>query len=268
MAEGEGDRDHIDRKEHEHGQGSDSRRQLRQVGQTGRVDMILGKGGSRRTPATVLVVLAALGLAAAVFVVRRPLLMAAPACRAGRWHGCFDTENGVVLMTLVGLPLAALAVWALARRSRAAGATSPWRSSLAEVGMVYGTVPFVWMTLMPGPGAGVVPGRVSLAPLRDLVTMGPLGIGGNLLVLAALGFFAPMRFAALASVPRLLALGAGCSAVVETLQWVLRLDRVSSVDDVLVNAVGAALFGLASRRWWRTGTPAPERPRPVPAGAD
>jgi hypothetical protein len=26
------------------------------------------------------------------------------------------------------------------------------------------------------------------------------------------------------------------------------------VDDVLVNAAGAALFGLASRRWWRTGT--------------
>ncbi|WP_245716346.1 VanZ family protein [Micromonospora humi] len=225
-------------------------------------------GGPRRTPRTALVVLAVLGVAAAVLAVRRPLLMAAPACRAGRWHGCFDTENGVVLMTLVGLPLAALAVTALARWRRAAGAGWAWRSSLAEVGMVYGTVPFVWMTLMPGPGAGVVPGRVSLVPLRDLVTMGPLGIGGNLLVLAALGFFAPLRFAASASVPRLLALGAACSAAIETAQYVLRLDRVSSVDDVLVNAVGAALFGLASRRWWRTSTPATDRPRPVPARAD
>jgi hypothetical protein len=43
---------------------------------------------------------------------------------------------------------------------------------------------------------------------------------------------------------------------VETAQYALRLDRVSSVDDVLVNAVGAALFGLASRRWWRTTTEA------------
>jgi glycopeptide antibiotics resistance protein len=118
--------------------------------------------------------------------------------------------------------------------------------------MVYGTVPFVWLTLMPGPEAGTAPSRVSLVPLRDLVTMGPVGIGGNLLVFAALGFFAPLRFAALASVPRILALGAACSAVVETLQYVLRLDRVSSVDDVLVNAVGAALFGLASRHWWHT----------------
>lgn len=81
--------------------------------------------------------------------------------------------------------------------------------------------------------------------------MGPLGIGGNLLVFAALGFFAPMRFAALASVPRVLALGAGCSVLVETAQYVLRLDRVSSVDDVLVNATGALLAALASRRWWR-----------------
>ncbi|GAB3053196.1 VanZ family protein [Micromonospora schwarzwaldensis] len=208
---------------------------------------------------------AVLGLAGVASAVRRPLLMAAPACRDGRWHGCYDTENGVLLMMLVGLPVAALAVGALALGRRAAGVTGAWRMSLAEVGLVYGTVPFVWLTMMPGPGAGVVPGRLSLVPLRDLATMGPLGIGGNLLVLAALGFFAPMRFAALASPSRLLALGAGCSAVIEALQYVLRLDRVSSVDDVLVNAAGAALFGLASRRWWRG--PA-ERPAPVPAAAD
>ncbi|GAB2491955.1 VanZ family protein [Streptosporangium sandarakinum] len=222
----------------------------------------------RRARGIVLAGLAILGLAGLAFVVRRPLMMSAPRCLAGRWHGCLDTENGVLLMTLVALPLAALAAWALARRRRAACAASAWRMSLAEVGMVYGTVPFVWMTMMPGPGAGVIPGRVSLVPLRDLLTMGPVGIGGNLLVFAALGFFAPMRFAALASVPRILALGAGCSVVVETAQYVLWLDRVSSVDDVLVNAAGAALAALASRRWWRTAAEAPsDRPRPAPASA-
>ena len=196
--------------------------------------------------------LAILGLAGVAFALRRPLSMAAPTCMAGQWHGCFDTENGVVLMMLVGLPLAAVLVWTLALCRRAVGATSALRTSLAEVGMVYGTVPLVWLTLMPGPGAGIVPGRLSLLPLRDLVTMGPIGIGGNLLIFAAMGFFAPIRFAALASVPRILALGAGCSVLVETAQYVLRLDRVSSVDDVLVNAAGAALAGLASRCWWRT----------------
>ncbi|MEV6158531.1 VanZ family protein [Nonomuraea sp. NPDC052129] len=212
--------------------------------------------------------LAILGLACAAFVVRRPLMMSAPRCMAGRWHGCFDTENGVVLMTLVALPLAALVVWALARRRCAAGVRSAWRMSLAEVGMVYGTVPFVWMTMMPGPGAGIVPGRVSLVPLRDLLTMGFFGIGANLLIFAALGFFAPMRFAALASVPRILALGASCSVLVETAQYVLRLDRVSSVDDVLVNAAGAALAALASRHWWRITTEVPsDQSRLVPAPA-
>ncbi|WGD40243.1 VanZ family protein [Streptomyces cathayae] len=223
----------------------------------------------RRTRRIMLLGLALLALASVLFAVRRPLLMAAPACMAGQWRGCFGTFNGVVLVTLATLPLAALVVWALARRRRAAGVASAWRMSLAEVGMVHGTVPFLWMTMMPGAGAGIVPGRVSLVPLRDLLTMGTLGIAGNLLVFASLGFFAPMRYAALASVPRVLALGAGCSVLVETAQYVLRLDRVSSVDDVLVNATGAALAALASRRWWRTTTEAPsEQPRlePVPAG--
>ncbi|MEU4240241.1 VanZ family protein [Actinoplanes sp. NPDC026619] len=197
------------------------------------------------------IVLAGLGilaLAGAAFAIRGPLLMSAPTCMAGRWHGCYDTENGVVLVTLAGAPLAVLLAWALARLRRVA-----FRTALAEVGMVYGTVPFVWMTLMPGPGARIVPGRLSLIPLRDLITMGPIGIGGNLLVFAALGFFAPIRFAALASAPRILALGATCSVLIETAQYVFQLDRVSSVDDVLVNAAGAGLAALASRRWWRTG---------------
>jgi len=137
--------------------------------------------------------------------------------------------------------------------------------SLAEVGMVHGTVPFVWMTLMPGSGAGIVPARLSLVPLRDLSEMGLLGIIGNLLVLAALGFFAPMRFAALASLPRIVALAAGCSVLIETAQYVLQLDRVSSVDDVLLNAAGAGAAALASRPWWRTEAES-LRGRPHPAG--
>lgn len=217
-----------------------------------------------RTRGIVLLCLAILGVAGAAFVVRRPLMMSAPVCVAGRWHGCWDTFNGVVLITFVAMPLAVLVVWVLARRRRAAGVPSAWRMSLAEVAMVHGTVPFVWMTMTPGAGAGIVPGRVSLVPVLDLLTMGPVGIVGNLLVFATLGFFAPVRCAALASLPRVLALGAGCSVLVETAQYVLRLDRVSSVDDVLVNAAGAALAALASRRWWRTAADAPsDRPRPA-----
>jgi glycopeptide antibiotics resistance protein len=141
-------------------------------------------------------------------------------------------------------------------------------SRLAEVGIVYGTLPWVWMTMLPGSRAGEVPGRVSLVPLLDLLAMGRVQVVGNLLVFAALGFFAPLRFAALASVPRILALAASCSVLVETAQYVLWLDRVSSVDDVLINAAGAGLAALASHRWWRTAAGAsPGRPTsiaPVP----
>ncbi|MFD6607936.1 VanZ family protein [Micromonospora chalcea] len=187
------------------------------------------------------------------------------------WHGWLGTINGVVLITVAALPFAALVVWLLARRRGGGGPA--WRRSLAEVGIVYGTVPWVWMIMLPGDGAGVVPGRVSLVPLRDLLTVlasGPLTVTvqivGNLLVFAALGFFGPLRFAALASVPRILALAAACSILVEVAQYVLRLDRVSSVDDVLLNTVGAGLAALASRRWWRAPAAAsPGRPRPVPA---
>lgn len=212
------------------------------------------------TGKAVLLAVAALAVLGLALVGSRPLLMSAPNCLAGSWHGCLDTQNGVVLMTLIGLPLAVLVAWALAARRRAAGVGSAWRKSLAEVGMVYGTAPWVWMTIMmPGSGAGIVPGRVSLVPLRDLVTMGPVGIIGNLLVFAALGFFAPIRFAALASVPRLLVLGAFGSILIETAQYALQLDRVSSVDDVLVNAAGAGLAGLLSRPWWARRPPPASR---------
>lgn len=186
------------------------------------------------------------------------------------WHGWVGTFTGVALITVAVLPLAALAVWALARRRRVTGTTAAWRMSLAEVGIVYGTVPWVWMIMLPGDRAGAVPGRVSLVPLRDLLTIlarGPLTVTvqviGNLLVFAALGFLAPLRFAALASVPRILVFAASCSVVVEAAQYILRLDRVSSVDDVLLNAAGAGLAALASRRWWRATARAADRPRPA-----
>jgi hypothetical protein len=172
------------------------------------------------------------------------------------WHHWVGTFTGIIFITVAALPLAALTVCGLAWRRKLTRTTpaQPWRMSLAEVGIVYGTAPWVWMTLLPGDRAGV-----SLVPLRDPVTIladrGPVELAGqvigNLLVFAALGFFAPLRFTALASVPRILALAAGCSILIETAQYVLRLDRVSSVDDVLLNASGAALAALASRHWWR-----------------
>jgi len=56
------------------------------------------------------------------------------------WYEWVGTYTGVVYLTVAALPLAALVVLALALRRRANGTAHAWRMSLAEVGMVYGTV--------------------------------------------------------------------------------------------------------------------------------
>ncbi|MBW4717209.1 VanZ family protein [Saccharothrix obliqua] len=180
------------------------------------------------------------------------------------WHGLLGTFTGVALLTVAVLPLAVLVTRARARRRRAAGfpPASAWRTSSAEVGIVYGTVPWAWMILLPGAAAGTATGRTSLVPLSDLVTMSTGQVVGNLLVFAALGALVPLRFPAFASTPRIAALAAACSVLLEAAQYALRLDRVSSVDDVLLNTAGAVLAALLSRRWW---SPSVDRPLPVPA---
>jgi hypothetical protein len=173
------------------------------------------------------------------------------------------TLNGVIYLSFLGLPLtiAVIAALALRRRHRGASWASAWRSSFAEVGLVYGSVPWLVLTMQPGAEAGLVRGRVSLVPFVDLVSTGPSQIIGNLLVLAALGFCAPLRFRSLASLTRISALAAACSILIETAQYVLRLDRVSSIDDVLLNTAGAALAAIASRPFWQPPERCPRRGR-------
>ena len=170
------------------------------------------------------------------------------------WQEWVGTETGVVVGSVLGLPVAVLVMLLLALYRRFRGTARPWRNSIAEVGLFYGTLPWVWIIMLPGAEPGVA-GELSLVPFADILDLlahGDTGqIVGNLLVFAALGFFAPLRFAGLRSVWRVLAFAAACSAFLEIAQFVLRLDRVSSVDDVLLNAVGAALASLVSWWWWR-----------------
>ena len=44
-------------------------------------------------------------------------------------------------------------------------------------------------------------------------------------------------------------------------QYVLRLGRYSSVDDVLINTIGAVLAALVTRRWWARRIPVGRRAR-------
>jgi len=179
------------------------------------------------------------------------------------WAGVWGGWGDVLRPALLGLVAAGMVIRLLVRVRTLRGVPRQraWRLSVAEVGMVAGTAPWIWMilTLRPGDRA------VSLVPFRDLAAQlgGPASVtlvqvGGNLLVLAALGFFLPLRVRlapdagrrTAAVLARVAAIAAGVSLTVEVLQYVLDLGRVSSVDDVLVNTAGAVLAALCSRRWW------------------
>ncbi|MFC4533765.1 VanZ family protein [Sphaerisporangium dianthi] len=149
------------------------------------------------------------------------------------------------------LPAAIAVAHLLARLRARRGHPRPARTAYADVFIVAGTLPWLWMILTPGSASGV-----SLVPLRDLADLAhaPLGavfaqVGGNLLVFAALGALLPVRSARFSALWRVALLAAALSAAVEALQYGLRLGRVSSVDDVLLNAAGAVLAALATRPW-------------------
>ncbi len=143
--------------------------------------------------------------------------------------------------------------------------------SLAEVGIVAGTLPWVWMILTPTGGTRTV----SVVPLRDLAaTLSELSfdtivqIGANTAIFIPLGFLLPLRFPRFTGIGRMLVLGAALSATLELAQYVLNIGRVSSVDDVLMNAVGAGigahLLTLGRKSWSvRSLVLPPHRPDPA-----
>lgn len=172
--------------------------------------------------------------------------------------------GNIVLAAFLAVPAAVVAVRLLTLRRTRAGHPFPARTALADVVAVAGTAPWIWMILTPGVGVS----GVSLVPFADLwATLdGPgqaafVQVGGNLLVFAALGAMLPVRSARFASLARIAAVAAGASLTVEVLQYALRLGRVSSVDDVIVNATGAVLAAIVTRRWWAVRIPAGTVPR-------
>jgi hypothetical protein len=165
-----------------------------------------------------------------------------------------DLETNTLYVAFALLPFAFGAAWALAawRIRRGRPRREAWLYSLAEVGAVVGSVPLLFLGLTSREGANALQ-LVPFVDLADLAGAGPRRIveqlAGNLFVFAAAGFFLPVRFKiGLGAV----AAGALLAAVtLEALQFSLLTGRVVSVDDALMNAGGAVLAALASRRWWR-----------------
>lgn len=182
----------------------------------------------------------------------------------GRMARTWELWGNVIIAGTFALPLALAAILLLSRHRARAGHPAPLRTSIADVGIVVGTAPWIWMILTPSDG----PNGVGLVPFEDLADVAAgswqtvsVQVGGNLLVFAALGALLPVRTAAMASIGRVAAVAAAFSVLAELLQYILRLGRFSSVDDVILNTAGAAIFALITRRWWAIPIPARTVPR-------
>lgn len=181
------------------------------------------------------------------------------------------TWSAPELAGLLALPFAGLlALYTAGRRQRAGQPrTEAIARSFAEVAMVIGTAPWIWMILTPRPGDG----GIELVPFAGLVgvlaggwSTAVVQVGGNLLVLAAFGAAVPVRWAV--GFGRVAGAAAACSALVEVLQCALDLGRVSSVDDILLNTLGAVLGAASTRRWWRRSRKTEGHTVSRPAAAD
>lgn len=176
----------------------------------------------------------------------------------------WDLWGNVIIAAVFAALVGILAILLLARHRTRRGHPAPMRTALADVGIVVGTAPWIWMILTPGSGQE----GVSWWPAQDLGWIATessqtvlVQVGGNLLVFAALGALLPVRSPRWASAARVAAVAATASIVLETLQYVLRLGRYSSVDDVLINTMGAVLAALVTRRWWARRIPGGRRAR-------
>ncbi|MEU6857868.1 VanZ family protein [Glycomyces sp. NPDC046736] len=170
-------------------------------------------------------------------------------------------ETATVTAALALIPLGLLAAWALAalRIGRGVPTRLAWRHSVAEVGIVAGTLPWLFLVLTPRSGAGGLQ-LVPFADLIDLASADPRTIVeqlvGNLLLFFLAGLFAPLRWNL--GLWQVFVAGAAGAALVEAAQYGFGTGRVASADDVLLNAVGALLGALASRHWWRSSRPVVE----------
>ncbi|MGW6728536.1 VanZ family protein [Nocardia sp. NPDC055029] len=161
----------------------------------------------------------------------------------------WDSWGHVLTVWALAVPTVLATTVLLVRRRIGSGTPRriALRHSIAEVGILTATLPWVWMILTPTTGERAV----SLVPLRDLAdtlsaapTTALVQVGANLVLFVPLGFLLPLRFPRLSGALRMTGVGALLSATLEVAQYVLDLGRVSSVDDVLMNAAGAGVGAL------------------------
>ncbi|MFJ9432522.1 VanZ family protein [Streptomyces sp. NPDC101490] len=130
--------------------------------------------------------------------------------------------------------------------------------------------PFLLVTLLRGYGTGR---SVSMVPFREFWTASSsvgvafsevtlVSFAGNALLFVPFGAAAAFLYSGPCRAIKATLTAALLSVAVETAQYQLSLGRVSSVDDVILNAAGAAWGALLVRRWSNAAT-GPSAPQPA-----
>lgn len=167
----------------------------------------------------------------------------------------FTTALAVVAAALPALPVVLLFLLAYALRMKKRGlrasAVRFWGLGLLGLyllGVALVTlVPHLTGFLFAG---GQVARHASLVPLAGIAQMARLAqsggfttflynVAGNILLFVPLGLLAPLLFGPCARFGRLLLLGAGASAAIEAIQFVI--GGHTDIDDLLLNTAAGAL---------------------------
>src|SRR3954468_5858094 len=91
------------------------------------------------------------------------LQLGGPAWHHDPMQQAWDAWGHVIIAAALALPAAAVAALLLARHRDRRGHPFPRRTAVADVAIVAGTAPWIWMILTPGTERGV-----HLVPLADL----------------------------------------------------------------------------------------------------
>ncbi|RSM34707.1 VanZ family protein [Amycolatopsis balhimycina DSM 5908] len=176
---------------------------------------------------------------------------------------------GMIPVSAIALPYALLG-WPLlaARRRRRLPARYATASAGVDCAVFFAAFLVFFLVTMPvGDSAG---STLDLVPGADITAAfssdGSLWqVVGNVLLLSPLGALLPLRIRRLRALPRVALAALIASVLVEGTQYLIHDGRVTSTDDVLLNAAGAALGAALSRRGWRSLDVPPPVPVVIPA---
>ncbi|KAA5827134.1 VanZ family protein [Saccharopolyspora hirsuta] len=165
--------------------------------------------------------------------------------------------DGILPVVCAPVPLAVLTTAVSLVLRTFVGSRSQPRDPFVDAALVYSAVLIGGIVFAPQSGTGsrieLQPGADVLVALRaepgDLLPW--LQLTGNLLLLLPFGVLAPMRVRWLSRTPKVFLAALAVSAGIELTQLLLVSGRVTSTDDVLLNALGAAAGSALTRRWRR-----------------